>query len=186
MGAEPDRNNGPFKVAAIVSKAAYKLELPEHWKIHNVFHMSLLTPYKETSQHGSNFLKLPPDILEGEPKWEVEQILQTRHFGCTKKKQYLVRWKGYSPLHDSWVYKSDMNAPDLVKEFYRSHPAAIRIGYNDNPAIFPACYPVTYRNDSDNESHDDNSSHSNNSHPVIQKCIKALEISDQEASCPPP
>ena len=51
------RRYGPFKVAAIISKVAYKLELPEHWKIHNVFHASLLTPYKETSQHGPNFLE---------------------------------------------------------------------------------------------------------------------------------
>jgi len=62
------RRYRPFKVAAIVSKVAYKLELPEHWKIHNVFHASLLIPYKETSQHGPNFLEPPPDILKGEPK----------------------------------------------------------------------------------------------------------------------
>jgi len=42
------------------------------------------------------------------------------------KKQYLVRWKGYLPLHDPWVDESDMNAADLVTDFYTSHPAAIR------------------------------------------------------------
>jgi len=119
------RRYGPFKVAASISAVAYKLELPTHWKIHDVFHASLLTPYKEMSQHGPNFLEPPPDIIDGEPEWEIEQILQSRRYGHTKKKQYLVRWKGYSPSHDSWVDKSDMNAPDLVNEFYMSHPAAI-------------------------------------------------------------
>jgi len=33
-------------------------------------------PYKETDQHSPNFLEPPPDILEGEPEWEVEQILK--------------------------------------------------------------------------------------------------------------
>ena len=28
--------------------------------------------YKETDQHGPNFIEPPPDILEGEPEWEVE------------------------------------------------------------------------------------------------------------------
>jgi hypothetical protein len=68
---------GPFLVAAIISPIAYQLELLPQWKIHNVFHASLLTPYKETEQHGKNFIEPPPDIIEGEPKWEVEQILGT-------------------------------------------------------------------------------------------------------------
>ena len=66
---------GPFEVAAQVSKVTCKLQLPPMWKIHDVFHASLLTPYKETSQHGPNFLELPPEIIEGKPEWEVEKIL---------------------------------------------------------------------------------------------------------------
>ncbi len=33
---------GPFRVLHTVEKQAYKLELPTKWKIHNVFHVSLL------------------------------------------------------------------------------------------------------------------------------------------------
>jgi len=121
------RQYGPFRVAAIISNLAFKIELPSHWKIHNVFHASLLMPYRETEAHGPNWIEPPPDIIEGEPEWEVEQILQSRRFGRTKKKQYLVRWKGYSPSHDSWVDKSDMNAEDLITDFYKDHPAAIRL-----------------------------------------------------------
>ena len=84
------RRYGPFMVIKVISNAAFKIELPSHWKIHNVFHMSLLMPYRETEAHGPNWIELPPDIIEGEPEWEVEQVLQSRRFGRTKKKQYLV------------------------------------------------------------------------------------------------
>jgi hypothetical protein len=69
------RQYGPFEVVTQISKVAYKLLLPSHWKIYNVFHASLLTPYHETYQYGPNFLELPPNIIEGEPEWEVERIL---------------------------------------------------------------------------------------------------------------
>jgi len=58
---------GPFRVAAKVSDIAYCLELPSGWKIHNVFHASLLTPYNETTKHGLNFLEPLPDLIDGKP-----------------------------------------------------------------------------------------------------------------------
>jgi hypothetical protein len=45
----------PFRVIKVISPVAYKLELSHQWTIHPVFHASLLTPYKETEEHGPNF-----------------------------------------------------------------------------------------------------------------------------------
>src|SRR5712672_1894288 len=113
---------GPFRVVAKISSVAYKLQIPATWQIHDVFHASLLTPYKETVEHGKNFLEPPPDVIEGEEEWEVEQILTKRIFGRSKKLQFLVRWKGYSPAHDQWVNREDMAADDLVRIFERENP----------------------------------------------------------------
>jgi Integrase zinc binding domain/Chromo (CHRromatin Organisation MOdifier) domain len=109
------RRYGPFKVVAKVSNVAYKIKLPANWKIHDVFHASLLTPYNETNAHGPNFLEPPPDLIEGEPEWEVEMILGDRIY--KKKKQYLIRWKGYAPAHDSWEDESGIHAPKLVADY---------------------------------------------------------------------
>jgi len=40
-----DKCVGPFKVLEKVGASAYKLELPEQWKIHLTFNESKLTPY---------------------------------------------------------------------------------------------------------------------------------------------
>jgi hypothetical protein len=64
---------GPFRVLTWFSNAIYKLEIPRQWKIHNVFHANLLTPYKETELHGPNFTRLPPDLINGEEEYKVKE-----------------------------------------------------------------------------------------------------------------
>jgi hypothetical protein len=70
---------GPFLITKTISATTYALKLPSRWCIHLVFHASLLMPYKETPIHGENFPEPPPDLVEGEREWEIEQILETRH-----------------------------------------------------------------------------------------------------------
>jgi Chromo (CHRromatin Organisation MOdifier) domain len=113
------RRYGPFHITAKVSDVVYRIKIPDKWKIHNIFHASLLTPYKETEKHGLNFLEPPPDLIDGEEEWEVEEILGDRQY--RRKKQYLVQWKGYAPAHDSWVDESELHAPDLVEAYRRKN-----------------------------------------------------------------
>jgi hypothetical protein len=46
---------GPFRVIKEISPVAYQLKLPVAWGIHDVFHASLLFPYREITAHGPNF-----------------------------------------------------------------------------------------------------------------------------------
>ena len=57
---------GPFKIRKVLSPITYQLELPPQWKIHDVFHVDLLTPYHETELHGPNYMRPPPDLINGE------------------------------------------------------------------------------------------------------------------------
>ena len=108
---------GPFTIINVISHVAYQLDLPKNWKIHNVFHAGLLSPYKEMEEHGPNFTQLPPELVDREEEWEVKQVLDARLFGCKKEQQYKVQWKGYSSAHDSWEPATNLCAKDLIPEF---------------------------------------------------------------------
>jgi hypothetical protein len=121
---------GPFMIKKKVSDVIFQLELPHQWKIHNVFHASLLTLYIKTELHGPNYPEPPPDIVEGDPEFEVEQIVNSRQVGKRKTLQYKICWKGYSPAHDSWEPATQVHAPDLIKEFQK-----IRSSQKNNTTI---------------------------------------------------
>jgi hypothetical protein len=95
-------------------------------KIHPVFHVNLLTQYRETDAHGSNYERPAPEIIDGKPEWNVEKIIKSRLFRRRRELQFLVRWKGFPSSEDSWVFEPEMSAPDLVKAFYEAHPDAPR------------------------------------------------------------
>jgi len=105
---------------------AYQLELPPSWKIHNVFHASYLSPYKETVEHGPNFINPPPDIIEGQPEWEVEKVIGMRFFGQKREKQYHIHWKGYSSAHDTWEPEKNIHASELIAQYNSEQPVSIR------------------------------------------------------------
>ena len=117
---------GPFQITETLGPVTYRLNLPEKWKIHNAFHATLLSPYVEMEEHEVNFTEPPPDLIGGEPKWEVERILGSRRHGQKKTLEYFVKWKGYSTAHNSWEPANNVHAPELLKEFYSEEPMAIR------------------------------------------------------------
>ena len=43
---------GPFEIKEVLGPVTYQLKLPESWKIHKVFHATLLHPDKENESMG--------------------------------------------------------------------------------------------------------------------------------------
>lgn len=109
---------GPFKIARKVGNLAYELEMNPGWRIHPVFHVSLLEPYK------SDGTTRPPPLpieLEGHLEYEVESILDHRF---TSKKRdcvaYLLKWKGYSIHYNSWEPEANVaNCPELLGQYWQ-------------------------------------------------------------------
>src|SRR5712671_470513 len=113
---------GPFRITKVISPVAFRLDLPPSWHIHDVFHASLLTPYHETTAYGPNFIKLPPDLIDGEEEYEVEAILNHRTFGHRHQAQYLIKWKGYPHSDNMWEPSENVHADDLIRAYHKRRP----------------------------------------------------------------
>jgi hypothetical protein len=61
-------------------------------------------------------------IIDGDPKYEVEAILDSRHFH--NRLQFLVSWKGYGYEENTWTNEGDIHTHNLVREFYQRNPGA--------------------------------------------------------------
>jgi hypothetical protein len=68
---------GPFPIEKEISPVIFQLALPPEWCIHNVFHASLLTPYKEMEEHGDNFVQPPLELIDRQEEYKVEQIMNS-------------------------------------------------------------------------------------------------------------
>jgi len=117
---------GPFEVERAVGKNAYRLRLPHSMRLlHPVFSVVKLLRAPVDPIPGRRPAPPPdPVVVEGEPQYELEAVLDSRLY--RHRLQFLVAWKGYGREENSWVDERDINAPQLINEFYRRHPAAPR------------------------------------------------------------
>ena len=114
------KREGPFEIEEVLGLVTYQLKLPESWRIHKVFHATLLRPYKENEVYGENYLQLPPDIADGQEVYEVELILKHRKRG--RDYEYLVKWAGYPITEASWEPKSSFTgAAEILQDYQERH-----------------------------------------------------------------
>jgi len=89
--------------------------------IHPVFHASKLSTYSEPTIIGQKPSAPPSTRIDGHEEWEVEKILQ--HRIRNRKREFLVRWKGFTQGDDTWEPEANLqNAGDSVKEYLQSLP----------------------------------------------------------------
>jgi hypothetical protein len=92
---------GPFEILDIISPMAERLRLPERWKIHPVFHVSLIEPFvKSNREVDVNAVLKTSNPIENAPECGVDRFM-----GSTEKDGKvlsMVKWKG-SPATKHWT-----------------------------------------------------------------------------------
>ena len=111
--------HGPFEIAQVLSPLVYRLRLPPTWKIHDVFHATLLSPFRQTEAHGPSFSLPPPDIIDSEEEYEVNHIVSLK--GSPGQRQYLTAWKGYPSSENAWEPEVNLcHAPTILQTYKKT------------------------------------------------------------------
>ncbi|MCO5603662.1 hypothetical protein L7F22_057813 [Adiantum nelumboides] len=107
------RYYGPFQICDKISNVAYRMKIPEGWKIHNAFHVSLLRPFVGDMPEDM----VPEEQLEVEELDEIhvpEQILA--HKDRKVARRYLVKFKNYSPMDAKWMEEAELvDSPQFLQ-----------------------------------------------------------------------
>ncbi|KAJ9511709.1 hypothetical protein QJQ45_018011 [Haematococcus lacustris] len=125
---------GPFSVQYMVGKAAVKLWLLDVWsRLHNVFHVSLVKPYRMDASEAVPGLAGPPPVqwLDGEPQYTVEKVVGhrlepskgKRKGKCKKRRlEFLVKWQGHGDEHNTWELSTQLvGCQELLARYLTEH-----------------------------------------------------------------
>lgn len=106
---------GPFRISEVIGSQAYRLSLPEQYdRIHNVFHVSLLEPWRKSYVTKDELMPMP--ALEEDDEYEVEEVRDERKIN--DETHFLVKWKGWPSEYNQWVSEEDMaNARGIIAKF---------------------------------------------------------------------
>lgn len=128
---------GPFAVEKRVGKVAYRLTLPPDYRIHPVFHVSLL------KKHVGGMSALPPTPTADKEGAEVEagragyyiaqDVVGHRDRTPTDvprskkgkqprpQREYLVRWQGHRPEDDTWEPARKLKRTEDLQAMVRAY-----------------------------------------------------------------
>ena len=108
---------GPYKIVEKIGTQAYRLKLPDTWRIHPMFHISVLKQWRESAVQ-----PVPGEVeLEDADRpeyFEVETILRWRWSSKTRRRhrEFLVLWQGYPAEDAEWIPASFFSDQDALQE----------------------------------------------------------------------
>lgn len=113
---------GPIQIAEAVGANAYRLRLPDSWKIHDVVSVAFLEKWTQRDQtylpkdvaHDTLVTNEPPEGVTQDVQWEVEAILDRKRKGNAFF--YKVKWAG-DWAKDKVTWEPEEHARDADEVF---------------------------------------------------------------------
>jgi len=90
-----------FYIQKFIDKQTYHFNLSVIYKVHSVFHVSLLESYNRRLNNDSIFKYLMLKLIDDKQEWKVEKILQK--WKQKKILYYKIQWKEYLMKYNQWV-----------------------------------------------------------------------------------
>ena len=116
-----DKLYGPFQITKVGSNKRWcRLKLPESWKIHPTFNVSLLEPYR-----GDIKERVIHPVEADNEGWIPEAIIASGPTDDDHRKHvFLTKWKDYTHDENTWESYEHLQeiAPELLVEYYKKHP----------------------------------------------------------------
>jgi hypothetical protein len=100
---------GPFQVLERIGNVAYRLQLPDEARIHDIFHVSVLKPFRGTPPLSTPLL---PPVRHGRKLQRPERVLRSelRHDVW----HVLIEWAGMPVSEATW---------EPIPAFCEAHPS---------------------------------------------------------------
>ena len=127
------KHHRPFKIKEKLLDLTYHLKLPPWWRIHDVFHVNVLSETKPDTIPWHWQPAPPPVKVNDEDYWVIEKYLDAWWFW--NRFQFKIWWEGFSEEHDTWENADNINSDDrpqllqegdnnfnLEEDFYCRHP----------------------------------------------------------------
>ncbi|GBG86751.1 hypothetical protein CBR_g41815 [Chara braunii] len=120
------------------SPVSFRVKLPDYLRqarVHDVYHVSLLRPYRRPSERftGRPYERPPPIMVDGHEEFLVSDIIGRRVTDDNPHPphvEYLVRWKGYPDEEATWEPLEHLQHTRML---VRAYNCARRAGFTAPP-----------------------------------------------------
>ena len=116
---------GPYPITEIIGSRSYRLELPESFRVHPVFHISRLKEFHGPEIEGQSYE--PPGPVEVDEQlneiYDVKAVTDSRI--RKRKLEYQVEWVGYEGTDEAVTWEPVENldsAQEAIAEFHSRYP----------------------------------------------------------------